>query len=229
MSGLVGGMLGGGAEGLLRWLEFREHLSEAQQQQVFEVVRLATDLDKNRVASAVDYIQILSDELPEAVRDRLLVIVARSATSGAAANPQIVAQVTSAFPQVVSTTPELKALILPGHPRLFIQIAREDQRDIAEKIRRSLLAAKVDTPEVEVVQRYTGPSEVRYFFPEDADGAATLAGRLGGILPGLTCRMIGGYTQKPGVKPQLFELWIGPQVTSVPNQSSPDVNVTCRT
>jgi len=48
-------------------------------------------------------------------------------------------------------------------------------------------------------------------------------------LHGLTCRMIGGYTQKAGVKPQLFELWIGPQVTSVPDQSSPGVNMTCRT
>jgi hypothetical protein len=84
--------------------------------------------------------------LPQGARDLLLVIVARSATSGSAANPQVVAQVTAAFPQAVSTTPELKALVLPGHPRLFMQIAREDQREAAEKIRRSLLDAKVDTP-----------------------------------------------------------------------------------
>ncbi len=228
LSGLVGGMLGGGAEGLLKWLEFREHLSEAQQQQVLEVVKLATDLDKNRVASAADYIQILSDELPLAARDRLLVIVARSATSGAGANPQVVAQVTSAFPQAVDATPELKALVLPGHPRLFIQIAREDQRETAEKIRSSLAATNVDAPGIELVQRYAGPSEVRYFFPGDKDEAAALAGRLSTMLPGLTCRMIGGFTQKPGVKPQLFELWIGPQLTAVADQG-PASAVTCRT
>jgi len=228
LSGLVGGMLGGGAEGLLKWLEFRQHLSEAQQQQVLEVVKLATDLDKNHVASAADYIQIPSDELPQAARNRLLIIVTRSATSGAGTNPQVVAQVTSAFPQAVNTSPELKALVLPGHPRLFIQIAREDQRDAAEKIRHSLLGTNVDVPGVELVPRYSGPTELRYFFPEDADETATLAGRLTGLLPGLTCRMIGGYAQKPGVKPQLFELWIGPQVTSVPDQNGPAANVICR-
>jgi hypothetical protein len=218
LSGLVGGMLGGGAEGLLKWLEFREHLSETQQQQVLEVVKLATDLDKNRVASAADYIQILSDELPPTARDRLLVIVTRSATSGSGANPQVVAQVTAAFPQAVDATPELRALVLPGHPRLFIQIAREDQREAAEKIRSSLAATNVDAPGIELMQRYAGASEVRYFFPEDKDEAATLTARLNIMLPGLTRRIIGGYTQKPGVKPQLFELWIGPQVTAVTDQ-----------
>lgn len=229
LAGLIGGLLGGGAEGLLRWLEFREHLSEAQQQQILEVVRLATDLDKNKVASAADYIQILSDELPPTAKERLLVIVSRSAASGASANPQVIAQVTAGFPQAISASPDLQALILPGHPRLFIQIAREDQRGGAEKIRGSLSASNVDAPGIELVTRYSGPSEVRYFFPADADQAAVLTRQLSAMLPGLTCRRIGGYAQKPGVKPQLFELWLGPQFTSVQVGNVPGTNATCST
>jgi hypothetical protein len=216
LSGLVGGFVGGGAEGLLKWFEFSEHLSETRQQQILEVVKLATDLDKNKVASAADYIQIISEDLPTSARDRLLVIITRSATSSATSNPQVVAQVASAFSQSVNNSPELRALTAPGHPRLFIQIAREDQRIGAEKLRNGLAAANVDAPGIELIPRYSGPSELRYFFSEDAEEAGTLAASISATVPGLTCRRIGGYTQKASVKPELFELWIGPQVASPP-------------
>ena len=218
LCGLVGGLLGGGAEGLLKWLEFHEHLSEVQQNQILEVVKLATDLDKNKVQSAVDYVTILAEDLPKSTKERLLIIVARSATSGPTVNPQAVAQITATFTKTIDSSDQLKSLIMPGHPRLFIQISRDEQRAETEKLRQKIATWNVEAPGVELVSRYSGPTELRYFFPEDADQAAKLAHQLGESLPSLTSRLIGGYTQKAGIKPELFELWIGPQ--SMPGSSS---------
>src|SRR5260370_10789104 len=164
---LLGGFLGGGAEGLLKWLEFRSHLSERTQDQVIEIVKLATALDKGRVAAAADYIAIVSTDLPAAVREKLLVIVARQSTSGPTANAGTAAKVTSAFPEVVAASPELLTLLLPGNPRVFIQIARADQKAEAEAIRKSLGAAGVTAPGIAVVERYARPPHLRYFFAQD--------------------------------------------------------------
>jgi hypothetical protein len=212
--GLVGGFLGSGAEGVLKWWEFHEHVSEIQQQQIMEVVKLATDLDKNKVESAGLYVKIVAKSLPEETRDQLLAIVLQSATSGATSSPQTVAQIAEAFPDAVTKSPELRKLVLPGHPRLFIQIAREDQKAGLEKIRGGLSGMNVDAPGIELIARYAGASELRYFFPQDADQASELATRLSESIPGLTCRLIGGFTQKTGAKPQLFELWVGPAFQS---------------
>lgn len=230
LCGLIGGFLGSGAEGLLKWAEFREHLSETQQQQVLQIVQLATDLDKNHLASAAAYIKILSDSsnLPEDVSNKLVLIVTQSATSGPAASPQVVAQVTETFPQAVTASPALRALILPGHPRLYIQIAQEDQRTGAEKIREGgILPSNVDMPGVELKRGYSGRTELRYFFEDDKAQAVKLAQQLNSILSGLACVRVGGYTQQRGVKPELFELWIGPQATIATQPQSGRADLTC--
>jgi hypothetical protein len=225
--GLVGGFLGSGAEGLLKWLEFRQHLSETQQLQTLEVVKLATDLDKNHVAAANDYIEIVSRDLPEEVHSKLVLIVTRQAISGASPNPQVAAQIASAHPQVVTRSPELRALLMSGHPRLFIQIARAEQRTGAEAIRSDAAAAGVNAPGVEVVGHYGGQTELRYFFSQDKEQAVSLARLLQPMLPSLACRQVGGYQQSQGVNPELFELWIGPDAAILTDKQAAPAPVTC--
>lgn len=219
--GLLGGFLGGGAEGLLKWWEFREHLSEFQQQQILEVVKLATDLDQKKVASAVDYIDIIAADLPPRVKERLLSI------AGHGARPEVLVRINDRFPETVGKSGDLKALILPGHPRVFIQFAREEQRPWAEKIQAALTAGKIDAPGIELIPRYTGGPELRYFYAEEAGIAARIATDLAAIVPGLTCRRVAGFAGKPGVKPQLFELWIGPNAQPASGGLTPSGPAIC--
>ena len=104
---------------MLKWWEFREHLSEVQQQQVMEVVKLATEPDRNKVELASEYVQIVAINLPDEVKTKLVTIVARGAASGAGSSPRAIAQINAAFPDAISKSPDLRALVLPCHPRLF--------------------------------------------------------------------------------------------------------------
>jgi len=115
----------------------------------------------------------------------------------------------------VEKSQAIKAAVAPGQARIYFQIGSEEQRSLARSLQSDLAAASqkagdaVDIiPGIELV-RYAGPPQLRYFFKEDHDRAQALAARLAEGLPGITCVVIGGYENKAGVKPQLFEVWIG--------------------
>ena len=79
---------------------------------------------------------------------------------------------------------------------------------------------------IEIVPRYTGPTEVRYFFQQDRDNAAKLAARLSTRFPDVKCIRIAGYDVNGRVNPLLFEVWLksGAQATTVP---APERAVAC--
>jgi hypothetical protein len=213
LAGLVGGFFGGGADTILHWLEFGQHLTETQQQAVLEVVRLATDLDEKNNDSAVDYIKILglNGEIPTGVMDQLVLIATRKKLSDPKSADDI-AKVATAFSTQVQSLPELKQLVLPGEPRVFVQIADKSQRANAQELidRLSSSIQGVKFPGIEVVGRYTGPTEFRYFFGSDKSEADAVFAQLQKLIPTITCKRVAGYTSQQGVRAQLFEIWFGP-------------------
>lgn len=230
LAGLIGGLLGGGGESILHWLEFGQHLNETQQKAVLDVVRLATDLDHENNASAVEYIKILGDsgEFPMTVTNRLLVLAARSSQK-TNPSPEALIQVANSFPVEAQNLPELKQLVMPGHPRVFLQIAQADQRDSAKGFidRASVLLPNAKFPGTELVRSYNGDTEFRYFFPEDKSEADAIFAQVQKLLPGIPCKRIGGYENRQGVRPELFEIWFAPGQIALTDPNSRPAPKTC--
>lgn len=215
LTSVIGGFFGGGASGLLAWLQREDHRTEIQRAQILEVVKLTTDLDSKKIEAAPDYIQILyeSGNIDQKSRDQLLVIVARRASD---TNPQVIAKVLQNFPQSVNDSSELKASVAPGHARVFFHISREEQRTAARGLQADLTKASSDDGDsvavvqgIELVPSYVGTPQVRYFFTGDKTEAEKLVQRLSGKLRDVKPVQIGGYETKSSLKPQLFEVWLG--------------------
>lgn len=222
LTSIVGGFVGGGAEGLLRWVQHVDHLNETQRAQVLEVVKLTTDLDTNHLSVAPDYIRILYDSgnISAKVRDQLILVVTRRAVDN---KPEVLAQVAETFPQAVAQSTAIRNIVAPtGAARVYLHISSEAQRDKARELQRTLTTAadgdvKLNVLQgIELVPRYVGPPQVRYFFAQDKATARRVAELLAPALPGVGCQRIGGYENNTGVKPQLIEVWLGSGAGSKP-------------
>lgn len=215
LTSIIGGFVGGGAEGLLRWVQHVDHLNETQRAQVLEVVKLTTDLDSGHLRLAPDYIQILYDSgnISAKVRDQLILVVSRRAADS---KPEVLAQVVETFPQAVAQSSAIKNIVAPtGAARVYLHISTEAQRDKARAMQQTLRSAdggesKLNVLQgIELVPRYAGPPQVRYFFPQDQPTARRVAELLAPTMPGIGCQRIGGYENHASVRPQLIEVWLG--------------------
>lgn len=114
--------------------------------------------------------------------------------------------------------PELvKATLQPGQGRVYFQVAEVGDKAASAQFRERLSKEtdigqewKLDGDEV--VTTFLGPTQVRYFYPQDRDEADRFAHIMAKFYDGVKCQRIGGYDTTGKVKPRLFEVWLAPKV-----------------
>lgn len=166
-------------------------------------VRKADPADKSGYAARYIVVLTKTGALPEDVGAQVASLLADD-TPGAETKAAVAAAIGSPAPTDVPS-PEGG---LSG--RLFVQASAESQRAFYEAIRQAVTtqSATLAVPALEVVS-YSGLTELRYFLPDDKDQANKVLALVRQKMASVRCVHVRGY-EKKGVKPGLFELWIGP-------------------
>lgn len=124
-----------------------------------------------------------------------------------------VASVAMAAQKSGAVTPQVvREVLQPTKARIFFQIAEEAQRPDARDLRgqlQSILRQGASVNGDELVARFNGGAQVRYFYADDQAEANRIASILKVSFPKLACLRIGGYDTSAGVRPRLFEVWLG--------------------
>lgn len=132
--------------------------------------------------------------------------------AGALAQTQAAAAIVQA--SGASSAPATQAALQPARGRVFFQVGQQNDLVTANAVNSQLTALFRDSltpiPGVQVIDQFTGPTQLRYFFQADRGQAQQLANALAGAFPGIVCRYVAGYEATGKTRPQLFEVWMKP-------------------
>jgi len=92
--------------------------------------------------------------------------------------------------------------------RVYIHIAKEEQRGNAGTVAELLRASAVVVPGIELQVNSPQDSELRYFRQVDKAEAEGLASTVQTVWPNVSARYIPGYETSTGIRPRHYELWI---------------------
>ena len=141
----------------------------------------------------------------------MLVPVVQAVAQGRPSDPatrnaqNILAQAQAAQP-TMSAAPASKE----QRSRVYIQIAREDQRDDAQKLEQALNAGGYTAPGVELVQTPTRNTYIRYFSPNKKDQAEKIQQMMQQL--GITAA-IQNFSIAQGASSPDLEVWLGANET----------------
>ena len=113
-----------------------------------------------------------------------------------------------------ATPAAVTAVLQARTARVFFQYARPEQLEVSQAVRGQLqqvLGSGWTVSGDQRVPSFAGTVQVRYFYPADRDQATGLARALRTAFPNANCQRNKGYDVAGRVKPQLFEVWIGPR------------------
>lgn len=100
-------------------------------------------------------------------------------------------------------------------PRVYVHIAKEEQREAANGIADALKATAVAVPGVELKGMGPKVTELRYFKQAERDEAEHIAATIRTLRPDAVARYVGGYENSNDIRPRHFELWMAaPAVAS---------------
>jgi hypothetical protein len=191
-----------------------QRLTLDEHRQLLDILKFHSEVRKtDKTGLATKYVIVMGKTkvLPQEVADQIAALLAED-TPGAEAK----AAVAAAKPADTTPPPPAPATNSAVTGRLFVQISGDPQRSLFDPVRQALLAAlpNLAIPPLELRDDYKGGTELRYFLPGDATAAQLVLAELRKKLSSVRCARVRGYDNKSGVRPGLFELWIGPSAAA---------------
>jgi len=169
-----------------------------------------------------DYATIVEEEYQSTLAEKTrLQKESENKSLDAASRDRLIDRI-SQLEQQLSPMPAAAAA-LPS--RVYIHIAKEEQRTQAATIAGALRDSEVIVPGIELRSNSPENSEIRYFRQTEKAEAEGLASTIRTIWPGVSARYVPGYEASTGIRPRHYELWLGaaslPQPSTKPFQPAP--------
>lgn len=212
---------------VLRVVELQSKATPGEAQAIAALTTVATraylrreDMRRNFANALAEYaVRISGNQAATQARADLgdASAVPRTSTGVAAAMGQVSAAslISDATNRASAPTPQAARTVLQaGSARVFFQIARDGDRAAVDRAKQRLQAlpgTAVDfMPGAELVARYRGRTELRYFYKADRAEAGRLVSALAGTLPNVRCVFVPGFDGDGKATPRLFEVWLAP-------------------
>ena len=107
---------------------------------------------------------------------------------------------------ILAAANTVKSRVLPT--RVYIQVASDSSRNLANQITSALQANGFIVPGVERVKSVPGEPELRYFRKNDKAEADRAVALIGAQVKGLKPKLVPGYENSTAIRPRHLELWM---------------------